>query len=382
MLKHLPVFLLVLGLAPLAAQVTLTNDYFPVAGDTLKTNTADSASAANIDLLTPGPDRGWYFGTPTASSINADPVADATGNALFPSADISIRTNLATRSYYETTGTTMNLVGIETSLEILPGFDIETPLNPARPTRRAPLNYLDAFSSVTSNSVTGSPDSLPPEALELVGTALDNVDSFRITTISTRAEVIDAWGTARLGDNYYQVLREKRTEDINIRLELKSGFFPWADVTATIQLVSPQLAQLLGPQPTVTTYTFWTPGSIEPVAEFVVDSETDAIELMTYKRTEVATSLGGPAFTQATIRVFPNPATDLATFEIEGLERGQYYLTLINMLGQKVDTRSFSPIGNQTRLSLDVSALPQGTYFYNLRNERGRTVATKRLQVR
>jgi hypothetical protein len=102
---------------------------------------------------------------------------------------------------------------------------------------------------------------------------------------------------------------------------------------------------------------------------------------MNYKRPPTSTSTGGPSLLQASIRVFPNPATNLATFEIEGLERGRYFLNLINTMGQKVDSREFTPIGNQIRLNLDVSTLPQGIYMYSLRNERGRTITTKILQV-
>ncbi|MEM9528958.1 MAG: T9SS type A sorting domain-containing protein, partial [Bacteroidota bacterium] len=101
-----------------------------------------------------------------------------------------------------------------------------------------------------------------------------------------------------------------------------------------------------------------------------------------YKRAQPTTSVGGPSFTQAKVKVYPNPASSLATFEMEGLERGTYTLSLIDLTGRRVAQREFTPLGNLTRLNLDVSRLPGGLYLYSLRNERGRMVATRRLQVR
>ncbi|MGK0334621.1 MAG: hypothetical protein ACI974_001444 [Paraglaciecola sp.] len=46
-----------------------------------------------------------------------------------------------------------------------------------------------------------------------------------------------------------------------------------------------------------------------------------------------------------------------------------------------MESRTFSPIGDQTRLNVNVSTLPKGLYLYSLRNSLGRTITTKRLIV-
>lgn len=381
--KLLPVLLLLGTLTSLSAQVELTSNYFPAAGDTLRVSTADSTWAASLDFkIEGGTNLNWDFQNPVATFNASDAVNAVDADGLFPEADLSIKSNILTESFYTVSDNSLDLVGVRTRLDLLPDFEIVTPVSPVRATRRAPLQYEDSFTSVTANVVTISPDSIPAEALALLDPAIVNsTDSFRITTTSTREDVVDAWGNVRLGDNFYDVLREKRTEGIFIKVEIQRLPLPFTDVTALLAL-SPQLGPFVGQQPTTTTYIFWNDDSIEPIAEVSTRTDDGTVLTMNYKRAQTTTSVGGPSFTQAKVKVYPNPASSLATFEMEGLERGTYTLTLIDMTGRRVATREFTPLGNLTRLNLDVSQLPGGLYLYSLRNERGRMVATRRLQVR
>ncbi len=381
--KFLPTLLLVFAVTLLSAQVTLSDSYFPAIGDTLRTSIADSAYANSLDLqLEGGADLFWSFGTPTAT-INFSEAVDANTDPLFPDAEFVLRTNVFNTNYYRVTADAMLLVGVRSRLDLFPDFELTAPVNPGRAVRRAPLNFEDEFATVTQNQTTISPDSLPAEALDLLGDAFDAVDSLRITTTSTRNDEVDAWGTVRLGDNYYDVLREKRRESIFIDLEAKAPGIPiWVNVTAALALENPEFSEFLGQQAPTVTYIFWNNDSKEPIGSFEVDPETNIVERMEYKRAETATSTNGPGIAQATIRVFPNPAVNLATFEMEGLQRGNYELTLVNLLGKQIATRSFSPLGDQTRINMDVTDLPSGIYLYTLRNESGRTITTKKLRVR
>ncbi len=382
MVKYLPTLALFLLSFGLVAQVQLSNAYFPAVGDTLHIVDADSAYAASLDLRTAGgANLEWNFGTPVPNFTTSIPVLAVTAGDLFPEADLKIQTNVFTESYYRVNATSFDLVGISSRLAILPDFAVSTAVLPARPTRRAPLNFGDNFSTVTENSAVFSPDSLPAEALVLVGDLLDNVDSVRITTISTRADVADAYGSLTLGSDIFDVLREKRVESIFIRLEVKTNPLPFIDITNLVIATSPALAPFVGQQPSTTTYFFWSNEHKEPIAEVVTNTVSGEVEDMMYRRPDTRTSTSGPGLLRATVNVFPNPADDWATFQVEGLPQGQYSLTLLNMLGNMVAQRSFSPVGNQTRLRLDVSQLPSGIYLYSVRNERGRIITTRRLRV-
>lgn len=381
--RFLPTFLLVLGVTLLSAQVPLSNNYFPAIGDTLKTSIADSVYANSLDLqLEGGADLFWSFGTPTALINFSEPVVENT-DTRFPDAEFVLRTNESNTNYYRITTDAMLLVGVRSRLDLFPDFELTAPVNPGRAVRRAPLNFEDEFATVTQNQTVISPDSLPAEALDLLGDAFDAVDSLRITTTSTRNDQVDAWGTVRLGDNYYDVLREKRRESIFIDLEAKAPGIPiWVNVTAALAIENPEFSEFLGQQAPTVTYIFWNNESKEPIGSFEVDPETNIVERMEYKRAETATSTNGPGIAQATIRVFPNPAVNLATFEVEGLQQGTYDLRLINIIGKEVDSHTFTTLGEQTRVELNVSTLPSGIYLYSLRNQSGRIITTKKLRVR
>lgn len=381
MTKSLLSFLLVFCLTPLAAQVTLSNDYFPLAGDTLKYNTVDSVYLSTLMISEPGADLTWDFGVPTINEQRSDAVTSAVGDTSFVGADVKIITGFNTESYYSVSDTEFNLVGIKTSFSFLPEFVISAPADPVRPTRRAPLNYLDTYETVTVNVAVVPVDSLPEEAIALFGESIENFDSMRITTTSTRQDVVDAYGNLTVDDKTYAVLREARTENVFIKLEVIAPFIPWTDVTATLAIVDPRLASFLGQQTVTKTYLFWSPEIIEPVVEILTFLETGEVQRMDFRRRQRPVSTGGPGLSQARVKVYPNPASQLATFEFTGLERGDYTLALYNVNGSMVDSRSFSPIGDQTRLNMDVSALPKGMYLYNLRNSLGRTITTKRLIV-
>ncbi|MTB50193.1 T9SS type A sorting domain-containing protein [Lewinella sp. W8] len=381
MAKTLPLFLLLVLSFTVSAQITLTTNYFPMAGDTLRFSVADSTSTVGVDLLTAGPDRSWDFGTLVPRFNFTEPVESTAGDTLFPNADVRIRTNVVNLSYYELTDSSFNLVGVRGRLDIFPDFELVTPVSPQRPARRAPLTYENSFMTQTANSVVVSPDSLPQTILILLGDAISGVDSIRITTISTREDEIDAYGDLTLNGTSYEVLREKRVETINTRIAFKTGILPFLDVTPIVQSLSGELGQFLGEQEPTLTYIFWSDNSIDPIATVEADMETQTATSISYKRAGTTSSTSGPRRDQASISVYPNPAQQRATFEIEGLTGGEHSLYLISMTGQKVATRHFSPLGDQTRITIDVSQLPRGIYLYSLRNDRGRTLATKRLLV-
>jgi len=152
-------------------------------------------------------------------------------------------------------------------------------------------------------------------------------------------------------------------------------------VTATITILNPTLAGFVGQQDVTKTYLFWSPEIIEPIVEIVTLEQTGEMQRMDYRRRQRPVSTGSPGLRQAQVKVYPNPASELATFEFTGLERGSYTLSLYNVNGSMMESRTFSPIGDQTRLNVNVSTLPKGLYLYSLRNSLGRTITTKRLIV-
>ncbi len=371
------VLLVLLVADAVSAQLTLGPAYFPAAGDTLAYSRADSTFS--IDLLTPGPDRQWNFGSQAAvSSFRriVQPVADT----LFTEANVTVDLDGATLGYYSLTDTDYSLVGVQGTLEVLSNYTFKAPVSPARPERRAPLTYADAFVSNTKNVILIPRENIPNEAFELYGQALARLDTLRITSSSNRTDLVDAYGMLTLNGQTYEVLREKRTEITNTTIEAKTGILGYLDITGLIKPQVPDLASFFGQDGPVVTYYYWTNTEKEAVAIVTVD-EADLPVAMTFIQADSVNSTRGPNLFQARVDVYPNPAFGRTTFAVQGLDPGTYTLRLINVLGRKVSTTRFSPVGDRTEVEVDLSGLPRGTYLYSLTNERGRILTTRRLLV-
>ena len=65
----------------------------------------------------------------------------------------------------------------------------------------------------------------------------------------------------------------------------------------------------------------------------------------------------------ARVTFFPNPATDAVTLATEGLESATYTLAIYSLTGQQVITRPVELSTGTDRIPLNVSELPNGTYF-------------------
>ena len=81
----------------------------------------------------------------------------------------------------------------------------------------------------------------------------------------------------------------------------------------------------------------------------------------------------------ATVKVFPNPFSEQATFEIETDERYENLtLTIYNVMGQAVKTVQSN---GDNRIILDSNGLTSGVYFYQIRSE-GLVLDSGKLMVR
>ena len=377
-MSRLLLTLLLLPALHLSAQVTLTEAYFPVAGDTLRYSVAEPGTT--VDLLTAGANRQWNFGTLTAASQLSLAAATPSGETVFTEADLALDIDSTTVGFYRNEAGSLDLIGIRGTNALLPGYQIEASLSPARPERRAPLAYEATFTSLATNVIAVATTDLPAETRGEYGALLTGVDSIRLTTVSDRTDNVDAFGTLLLNGKSYEVLREKRTETVTTTVEVKSGALAYNDITALLQIFAPEYAAFLGEQAPVTTYYFWSPGQKEAVAT-VTEEEDGSVSRMTYVRSDATSSTGGPFLRQASISIYPNPAYGLTTFEVGGLDNGDYTISVFNVLGRRVATTTFSPSLGNAKVPVELNNLPRGTYLYTLMNQRGRILTTRRVMV-
>jgi hypothetical protein len=65
----------------------------------------------------------------------------------------------------------------------------------------------------------------------------------------------------------------------------------------------------------------------------------------------------------ARVTFFPNPASDEVILETEGMESARYTLAVYTITGRQVISRQVEPVVGSSRILLDVSKLPNGTYL-------------------
>lgn len=106
-------------------------------------------------------------------------------------------------------------------------------------------------------------------------------------------------------------------------------------------------------------------------------------QLTTPRVTPVALTQTAPAATARPVTpaflISPNPSHGLVTVSVTQLTVGHdYKLRLSNIIGREVRTVALRPEASDRGMSLNLSDLPSGMYFYSLL-QNDRVVSTKRL---
>lgn len=360
------------------AQITVTNAMFPQVGDTLYT--AIDNMPNGITITAPGGPQSWNFAGLQAPFTRQTIVrAASTGSAagLFPSADALLSLGNTGEGYFNITNSRFELVGFSGTDPIGQGVQVQARYNPAEVYRRAPMNAFDVNPAQSALLVAFAADDLPTAILDLLPIT---PDSLRIRISTNRTDIVDAWGTLTIPGGIYDVLREKRTEYRDVRLDIKVGFFAWQDITdIVIQLAGIEGIAELGKDTTVT-YNFFSNEAKEPIAVVTMNNAQTAPEMVEYKAKEVVSNVQNTSGLKPSVYAFPNPAIVSVRFEFSNLPKGEYTLRIFNVLGEEVMKKRYYVNGSRIE-KVDISQLRKGAYLYSLVNERGKTLTTKRLVV-
>lgn len=380
MKKNILLFILVIISSSLLAQITVTNATFPAPGDTLRT-VVDSEP--NINLLSPGEDLTWNF-TSLDGPVFENIILEANlgvNFANFPNATFMTGQSPLAERYFETTTSTYTSLGYSGQDPVGLGIDVTFKNSPALVERVSPLNYDDDNNSSSFVSVPFAWDDLPAaltDSLPLPTTP----DSIAIEVSTTRTETVDAWGKVALPVGTYDVLRVRRLDITETSVQALVPTFPgfpsiWVDVTDFLGGVS----DLLGADTTLT-YRYYNDESKEPIAVITADLDTDTATNAQYKSTDPNTVSIIKLYDQKpNIYAYPNPAIDQVRFDVLNIPTGKYDLNIYNILGVKVWSNNYDIRNSTDTIQLDVNNFKKGTYLYSLVNERGKTLATRRLVI-
>jgi hypothetical protein len=374
-MKHfLLLFFLNIGFS-LSAQIVVQPMMLPRVGDTLRT--AIDNLPANFSLLPSGADQRWDFTTLqspfTRQTIIRSPEEGA-HRSQFPTGNMLMQLAQGAEAYYRyTTGqqNTVQMVGMFGKDPLNFGIEVLTRYNPPLVDRRAPLRYLDRNRVESAFVLPFSTDELPDAILNLLPI---RPDSLRIRIKMEREDVVDSWGKLTIPGGIYDVLREKRTQIKETRVDAKLGFFPWQDITDLIPN-----ADLAGKDTTIHFY-FFSNEVKEPIAEVLTTDNGKKAIRVEYKANDLVTDVQSVKSLKPGVYAFPNPAIVNVRFEFSNLVPGEYKLSIYNILGAEVWKQRYY-INGQRIEKVDISSLRKGTYLYSLQDEGGKTIVTKRLVV-
>ena len=350
-----------------SAQVTIPPSTFPVPGDTLYTQT--DLLPEDLDLKSPGGARKWNFSALQAPFVRQTVIQNAGSNSPFPEAASMASTGDDGRRFFRYHPDRLDLLGYFGLDPAGFGTEVLIRYQPPAVERWANLSYRDRHETSFRFHFTVAGNDLPVAVTELI----PGLDSIRIHMTIHREDVADAWGTLTLPDGNYDVLREKRTETQDTRIEAKLPLFGWQDVTDVI-------GDLLFPgSGTILTYSFYNPASKEPIATVTTDASGTLLQV-DFKASAAASNVQDTRSLQPGVYAYPNPAITYIRFDFTGLRPGTYLLRIHNVLGQEIWSRSYR-ITEDTTDKLDLSNFRKGTYLYSLQDNRGNTLLTRRFII-
>lgn len=355
----------------LSAQITVDNETFPQEGDTLFTNTDNLP--ADIQISSPGPNQEWDFRSLAAPFTRATAFNAANTGLhfpVFPGSDVVLELQAGVEAYYKINSSAVEYMGYVGEDPIGLGIEATTRFEPKYIERRSPMNYGDTNNMEANLSLPFASEDIP---IDIFSDLPVTPDSVRIRIAINRSDEVDAWGTVRIPGGIYDVLREKRTEIRETRIDALVPFFGWQDVTVLLPL------ETLGVDTSVVYYYFSNEAK-EPIAIIRTRNNEQNIMSVEYKAENVSTAVQSTEATRPGIYAHPNPAIADVRFEFANLKPGQYHLKIYNILGLEIWEKSYRVNGYLTD-KVNVGQFRKGTYLYSLEDEDGKTLMTKRLMV-
>ncbi len=361
-------------------QITIDDSYFPAIGDTLFTAVDNMPS--NIDIQPGFGQHTWNFASlqsPFTRQRIVRPLEEGSAADQFPSADFVLETSDGIgEGYYQITDGRYEMIGFAGDDPIGLNFNLSAIFAPPYVERSAPLELADLDQYESAIIYAFSPDDLPINIFEDLPIT---PDSLRIRVAIDQTYFVDGWGTMTIPGGIFDVLRQKRTEIRETRLDALVGFLGWQDVTdiALGAINNDNITEALG-KDTIVEYHFYSNEVKEAIAVVGLDNTGEIVNSVEYKSLDVVNNIQQATALKPGVYAHPNPVIVNARFEFSNLPKDSYNLTIYNIIGKQVWNKKYFIDRNHID-KVDVSFLRKGTYLYSLSDSRGRIIATKRLVV-
>jgi hypothetical protein len=361
----------------ITAQTSLTDAYFPSANDSLQMSVALPQYTRSLRLSAAATTaQRWDFSflrsAANSTAKTTERYLSVTDTALlrqFPTAKLMRDIGGGQLAAYNKTTTRFDLLGYKNinlgavQLPLVAKF-----LQPVLE-RRAPLNFNTINRNQSNFVVAFSSDIIPDTLLSLLPI---RPDSIRVRFQTDRQDKTDAFGTLLIPGGSYEVLRERRYEVTDTKIEARINPLPWLDITSLI------LTGQQRPRDTTIRYYFWSNLSKEPIA-ILTTNDVDSITSAEYKYLKINTSVKNTSDTEgvSSLLIFPNPTTNEAFFDVKiSSSSASFSLNISDNLGKSIVQKSFKNEKEQ-RIRVDVSSFSNGIYWARLMDENGDILAVK-----
>lgn len=352
-------------------QVVITDQIFPMIGDSVVLLNDELPNG--IDLGKSGPNQYWDFSnllSPIKEVISVEDPAMGYSQNIFPESDLIFNIDNKIQRYFKQTPKALQEIGVWGPDPIMDNQPINARYSPPLPLFRAPMKYGDEHDEHSSLLIALDPNKLPDTLLRLLPTS---IDSARIRIEINRLDEVEAWGKLRLSHRSYDVLRERRLEIVERRLDVKKGSDFWVDITDEL----PSNKAFLPSQSV--SYYYFTNEIREPVAIVNLDGSGNISSVQyhpdPFKKDILSNNNGIPD-----IIAYPNPTFGELRFYFSNLKPGYYQLKIITIIGKEILSQTHFVDGNKT-IKIEDLGLGKGSYFYSLIDDRRKTIKTKRFLV-
>jgi Secretion system C-terminal sorting domain len=368
----------------ISAQITLTNSYFPVAGDSFRVATATPATAKLVRLTAAGTNQTWNYNylrsarnSAAYSTERYRAIASDTGALRqYPDGELVRQTDDGEVAILNRTTSKLELLGFKNfnlGNFSLPGvaFRYAPPINE----RHSPLSYILPTISFVSNFTATVPSSALPDSL-LTRLPI-RPDSIRVNYRIARQDRTDAWGSLLIpGAAATPVLRERRFEESEVRVEVKVSIFPWVDITPT--LVSALGSDFRPAKDTTISYYFWSNTTKQPLLVIETNGQ-DSVKTAKYRWQAIVAGVNTDGTSRdnreggkndVSVSLYPNPSkiNSETILEIKDCPSSTYTISIVDVQGKNVST-ILGKNATEDKFSVKIPPLPQGLYFLNFTSE-------------
>jgi hypothetical protein len=364
MQKLLSTLLMLMATTAIFAQVSITNATFPEAADQL-ISAQDTDATADIVFPLGGGQHTWDLyqvdadGTDTITFFDA---SEGASSADFSWAELVTIDNIGGQIYYDVSNNKMDAIGYAGPDPTGFGLNVVTLFDPPSRYRTAPLTFGDLGSYETNINFAFSTAFLPDSLLGGLG-----FDSLRLRVNSTSVEFVDGFGEIILPGGTFDIIRQKKIEYRETKMDAYLGFVGWFDITDIAGL------DFLGVD-TSLSFVFYSPDYKTPMATVPLNSDS-TITSLEY----ILLPISGvdQVFTQE-VRLSPNPAKAGSSIKITtGDMPLPAKMTLIAADGRIVASEIWT--GNETHWAIPTDL--SGIFQCQFTDLRGMPLATQNLLI-